>query len=301
MSKMPAISLAAVPGRRKQTLDMAKQLEKAGFSGIYCPSFGDNLALCEALALTTESITFGTSIIPIYTRHVRDFAQHVAFIHEISNGRFRFGVGVSHTPMMTRMGLQQGKPLSDMRQFVEDIQAVGRVGDLPPLVLAALRDKMIKLAAEIADGLVFANGARSYMQHSLAVLPEAARSNKDFFIGNMIPTVISDDRKAAMAVNKKTMSSYLRLPNYRNYWKAAGYEEEMLAVEKAIAKGNKDQLTDCISEKWLADVTLFGTASEVREGVERWFDAGIRTPILVPSSASGGQMQAIDELMACFR
>lgn len=301
MTKMPAISLAAMPGKRQQTLEVAKKIEKAGFSGIYCPSFGDSLALCEALALVTENIHFGTSIIPIYTRHARDFAQHAAFIHEISGGRFHFGIGVSHETMMARMGLQQGKPLSDIRQFVDDIRSAGRVGDIPPILLATLRDKMIRLSAEIAEGMVFANGARSYMQHSLSVLPEDKRQDKNFFIGNMIPTLISDDKKAAAAVNKKTMGAYLTLPNYRNYWKAAGYEEEMAAIEKIIADGQRDQIADRISEKWLADVTLFGSASEVREGVEQWFDTGVRTPVLVPSSTSGGQMQAIDELIACFR
>jgi alkanesulfonate monooxygenase SsuD/methylene tetrahydromethanopterin reductase-like flavin-dependent oxidoreductase (luciferase family) len=45
----------------------------------------------------------------------------------------------------------------------------------------------------------------------------------------------------------------------------------------------------------LADTTLFGSASEVREGVEAWFDAGIKTPIIVPSAVAGGQMQAMEE------
>ena len=45
-----------------------------------------------------------------------------------------------------------------------------------------------------------------------------------------------------------------------------------------------------LTDRWLADTTLFGTAEMVRDGVEAWFDAGIKTPIIVPSSASGGQM-----------
>lgn len=294
MAQLPAVSLAAVPGRRLKTIEVAQEIERRGFPGIYGPSLGDSLSLLTAIAMATKTVELGTSITPIYTRVAADFAGTAGFLHEISNGRFRFGVGVSHAPAMSRLGIKQGKPLSDMRQFVEDLRAVPRVGDLPPIVLATLRNKMIQLAEEIGEGMVFANGARSHMNSSLSVLSDTAR-NGDFFIGNMIPTCISDDKAAAMAVNRKTLTSYAFLPNYRNYWKQAGYEEEMNGVEQALAAKDLDRVPECLSDRWLADTTLFGSASEVREGIEAWFDAGIKTPIIVPSAVSGGQMQAIQE------
>ena len=295
MARLPAVSLAAVPGRRSKTIEMAQEIEQRGFPGIYGPSLGDSLSLCTAIAMATSRIEIGTSITPIYTRNVADFASTAGFINEISEGRFRFGVGVSHAPAMNRLGIKQGKPLGDMRQFVEDLKAVPRVGDMPPIVLATLRNKMIQLAEEIGDGMVFANGARSHMDSSLSALSDSARTNDSFFIGNMVPTCISDDKAAAMAVNRKTLTSYAYLPNYRNYWKQAGYEEEMTGVEDAIANEDFDRVPECLSERWLADTTLFGNASEVREGIEAWFDAGIKTPIIVPSAVSGGQMQALQD------
>ena len=300
MAQLPAVSLAAVPGRRTKTIEIAQEIERRGFPGIFGPSLGDSLSLCNAIALSTNDIMIGTSITPIYTRNVTDFAQTAAFIHEVSNGRFRFGVGVSHAPALNRMGITAGKPLADMRQFVEDMQAVPRVGDLPPIVLATLRDKMIQLAEEIGGGMVFANGARSYMGHSLGNLSSETTARDDFFIGNMIPTCISDDKAAAAAVNRKTLTSYAFLPNYRNYWKQAGYEEEMNGVEAAIADKDFDRVPECLSDRWLADTTLFGSANEIREGIEAWFDAGIKTPIIVPSSASGGQIQALEEFFALW-
>ena len=300
MTRLPAVSLAAVPGRRAKTVEVAQVLEEKGFPGIYGPSLGDSLSLCNAIALSTRSIEIGTSITPIYTRNVMDFAQTAGFLHEISNGRFRFGVGVSHAPAMNRMGITQGKPLADMRKFVEELKAVPRVGDMPPIILATLRKKMIQLAEEVGDGMVFANGARSHMGDSLSVLTDESRQNGDFFIGNMIPTCISDDKEAAAAVNRKTLTSYAFLPNYRNYWKEAGYEQEMTDVEDALQKQDLDRVPECLSDKWLADTTLFGSATEVRDGIEAWFDSGIKTPIIVPSSASGGQMQAIDEFLALW-
>ena len=186
-----------------------------------------------------------------------------------------------------------------MRRFVSDLKAVPRAGELPPLVLATLRRRMIRLAEEIGDGMVFANGARSHMADSLGVLSTDARDG-DFFIGNMIPTCVSDDRAAAAAVNRRTLTSYAMLPNYRNYWKEAGYEEEMAGVEAAIAAGEPGRVPDCLSDRWLADTTLFGSAAEVREGIEAWFDAGVKTPIIVPSSANGGQFAAFEEFFSIW-
>ncbi len=299
MTQMPAMSLAAIPGRRARTLELAGEIERRGFPGIYCPSLADGLALCEALAFATHELTFGTSITPIYTRHVQDFANAASFIHEVSRGRFRFGIGVSHGPALDRLGVEPGKPLGDMRKFVADLKAVPRAGQLPPLVLATLRKRMIGLAEEIGDGMVFANGARSHMAESLGVLSDDARDG-DFFIGNMIPTCICDDREAAAAVNRRTLTSYAMLPNYRNYWKEAGYEEEMAGVEAAMDAGDHDRVPAALSDRWLGDTTLFGTASEVREGIEAWFDAGIKTPIIVPSSASGGQFAAFEEFFSIW-
>ncbi len=252
------------------------------------------------LAQVTERIRFGTSIVNIYTRHAADYAGSAALVDELSGGRFDFGVGVSHDVWNSALGLRTGKPLTDMRAFVSGLRAARGVGKLPPLVLATLRDPMIRLAGEVGDGIVFANAALSRLPHSISVLPEAKRADADFFIGNMIPTCISDDRAAAAARNRKTMLFYLGLPNYREYWKAAGYVEEMEGVESALAEGNKDRLPELMTESWLSDCTLYGSAAEVREGAERWMDAGLRTPILVPSSAAGNQMKAFEELFSTF-
>lgn len=302
VTRKPAVSLAAVPGRRKATVDMARRLEEEGFTGLYCPSFGDGLGLCEAIALATRQIPIGTSIANIYTRHPSDFAQTAALVHELSGGRFRFGVGISHGPAHDRLGIKPGKPLEDMRRFVQDLKAGARqVGELPPITLATLRKKMTGLAGEIAQGAVWANAARSHMPESLQVLPPAARTGPDFFIGNMVPTCIDADRAAAAAVNRRTLAGYVKLPNYQNYWIEAGFEDEMQAIRKAIAAGQEDQILSAMSERWLSQVTLYGSASEVRDGVEAWYAAGVKTLIMVPSSTKGNQMVALQELIDLFR
>ena len=203
--QLPALSLAAVPGRRRKTLEIAREMERRGFPAIFAPSLFSNMSLCEALAWNTERVTFATSIAPIYSRTVDDFAQSAAFLHEVSNGRFLLGIGVSHAPSHVRMGVTPGKPLGDIRAFVQKLRGYQGIGDLPPIIIATLRKNMIALAGEIGDGMVFANGSRSHMPASLANLPAAKRNATDFFIGNMIPTCISDDIEAAKAFYAEVM------------------------------------------------------------------------------------------------
>jgi alkanesulfonate monooxygenase SsuD/methylene tetrahydromethanopterin reductase-like flavin-dependent oxidoreductase (luciferase family) len=299
-TRLPAVALAAVPGRRRAALDLARECETRGFAGLYCASFGDAMGLCEALAFETKRIPFGTAIANLYMRHASDYAQTAALIHELSGGRFSFGVGVSHAPMNDRLGLRTGSPLGDTRAFAEAYKGLRRVGELPPLVVAGLRKKMVALAGEVGDGVVFANVSRSHVAETLSALPAEKRDDPAFQIADMIPVCISDDRAAAMERNRRTLVFYVSLPNYRNYWKEAGYVEEMDALEKAVSAGERERLPALMSDRWLADVSLFGSVAEVREGVEAWFDAGVRTPILVPSSAEGNQPVAFQELFAAY-
>lgn len=299
-NQMPALALAAVAGRRKATVELAQEIERHGFQGIYCASFGDSLGLCLSIAHSTSSIRFGTAIANIYQRSAFEMGQSAAYIHEISGGRFYLGIGVSHAPANARLGAKTGKPLGDMRHYVEQLRAgVPTHGALPPIVLATLRQRMVELSVEIAEGAVWANAARSHIAASLTHIP-AEKRNGDFYIGDMLPTCIDDDRDAAAAVMKRTLTGYLMLPNYRNYWKEAGYVDEMEAVETALAAGERDRLPGLISDRFLADCTLFGPLKDVREGLEAWFAAGMKTPILVPSSTKGGQMKAFEEILAAF-
>jgi alkanesulfonate monooxygenase SsuD/methylene tetrahydromethanopterin reductase-like flavin-dependent oxidoreductase (luciferase family) len=300
MERMPALSLVAVPGRRHRTIELAAEIERRGFAGIYGPSFGDVMSLCLSTAHVTERIGIGTSILPIYLRHPVDLAGAASYLAEVSGGRFTLGLGVTHGPVQQRLGVEPGKPLSDMRRYVADLRAAVPEGAaMAPVVLATLRSKMLALAVEIADGAVWANASRSHLATQLGEVPAQRRAD-GFFVGNMIPTVIDDDREAAAAVNRRTLMGYVALPNYRNYWKVAGYEEEMTAIEAALAAGDRERLPGLMSDRWLSDCTLYGSASEVRDGLEAWFDAGVSTPIVVPSSTSGGQLKAIEEVFAAF-
>ena len=120
---------------------------------------------------------------------------------------------------------------------------------------------------------------------------------------SVVPTVISDDLDAAYAIHRKTLTGYVSLPNYRNYWRVAGYDKEMDNIESIIATTPKEslaeQLQQAMTDEWLRDCTISGNAAQVREQFSAWAQAGV-LPIAVMSSTSGGQAKAVAELFAAF-
>jgi alkanesulfonate monooxygenase SsuD/methylene tetrahydromethanopterin reductase-like flavin-dependent oxidoreductase (luciferase family) len=298
MTAMPALSVVGTPTKRNTILELAAEAERRGFAGLASPGVHGNLALCGSLAHVTNTIPFWTSIQPIYHGHPVEVAITAGHLHEVSGGRFRLGIGVSHEPAMNRLGINTGKPLHDMKEYVAAMRAATRpAGPLPPIYMATLRDKMLDLALAEADGAIWANASRRYMPTQIARVQAAARD--DFFLATMVPTVIDADLDAARAIHRRTLGTYVTLPNYRNYWKLAGYEEEMTAIEAAIAEGDRDRLPSLMTDAWIDDCTISGSAHDVRERLEDWMSLGV-LPIAVMSSTTGGQAVAIGELFAAY-
>lgn len=224
MAKMkPALSLSQVSGRGAETIELVKAIEQHKFSGTYVPNMGNSMGLCEALAVVTSEIRFGSCISPIYYRHVLDYASTVTSIHDVSNGRFTIGIGVSHNRVLQMRNLEVGKPLEDIKQ------------------------------------------------------------NPNFFVGNMIPTCVSEDEEKAKGMMSQWLSSATALLFfYRNYWKQSGYPEEMRAIEEATDERETHKTASFLSDDFLSDTTLCGTSSQVLDSLEMWYEAGIKTPILAP-------------------
>lgn len=301
--RVPALSLVASPTKRADVLDLAREAERLGVEGIACPSLGGTMGLCASLAHVTSTVRFWTSIQPLYYSHPVEAGNGAAHIHEISGGRFGFGIGVSHAAVTKRLRVDTGKPLADVEQYVTDMRANERFsGTLPPIYLATLRDRMLDLAARIADGAIWANA-------SLAAIPgqvDRIRATVDekFFLANMIPTVVDDDLAAARTVHRRTLAGYAILPNYRNYWRQAGHAEQVDRFENVIASTPKDDLAERLREsmddEWIDDCTISGGPSRVRDRFAAWRDTGV-TPIAVMSSTGGGQVRAVREFFDLWR
>ena len=300
LDRPPALSVVATPGRRTAILELAVEAEGLGFPALACPTLTGAFGLSASLAHVTTSIRFFTAIQGIYGTAANEVQLWASHVHEVSGGRFALGLGVSHAPMVRRLGVEMGPPLRDMRSFVDALRAnVKYGGELPPIYIAALRDQMLGLATEIGDGALWANASLTHTRRQVALVPPELRRG-GFHLANMIPTVISDDHRSAAEINRRTMATYVRLPNYRNYWKACGYVEEMEAVERAIAEGNTREHASFMSERWLRDCTLYGTVDEVLTRFAEWREIGVE-PIAVMSSVRGGQVTAIRELFDLYR
>lgn len=312
----PSLALLAMPGRRNDAVELATEIERRGFSGIACPSQSDAMGFCLSIAHATDTIAIETAILPIALRRADELANAAAHLHEVSRGRFRLGLGVSHGNLPRdgrnpeRAGAAPPSPLSDVRTFVAQLRAAehpdgagsgarGRgAGPLPPLVLATLRGRMVELALEVADGAIWANGTRGGVAAARSRIRTAA--GEAFSVANMVFTVVDDDVDAARALNRSHLARYASLPNYRAYWKAAGYEDEMIDVERALDQPGVSDLAPLISDRLLDDVALSGPASVVRDGVDAWRALGVDEVVLVPSSTSGGQFHAVRELFDAF-
>ena len=176
-------------------------------------------------------------------------------------------------PAMDRLGLATGKPLSDIRDYVEGSgPPSGRPG-------SCRRSGWPRCATRCSPSPSRSPTARSGPTPRSRHMADAARPTSRptgataFALANMAPTVIDADKDAARAIHRRTLTGYVTLPNYRNYWKAAGYEDEMAAIEDAIAAGDRDKLPALMTDEWVDDCTISGSAGEVRERLAAWYDA----------------------------
>ncbi len=105
------------------------------------------------------------------------------------------------------MPVVPGQPLSeDVARYVADrcAGAASWAGPQPPVMLATLRDRMVALGGQRSpDGVLWANGARSFLPHSLAAVPTPSDGPAGYVVANMIPTVIDEDRTAAAALHRR--------------------------------------------------------------------------------------------------
>jgi alkanesulfonate monooxygenase SsuD/methylene tetrahydromethanopterin reductase-like flavin-dependent oxidoreductase (luciferase family) len=300
--RLPAISLVASPTRRAGVLALAKDAQDRGFTHVACPSLGAAMPLCTSLAHATSTLRYFTSIQPIYLAHAVEAGNTAAHVHELSGGRFAFGIGVSHGPVTQRLGVTTGKPLADIRDYVAAMRANEKFGGaLPPIYLAALRDKMLDLAVEIAEGALWANASLRGIPTQVARVPAAKRDG--FFMANMIPTVISDDLEAARTVNRRTLVMYASLPNYRNYWRAVGHAAQVDEFERVLGSAPREKLGEALvaamSDEWLDDCTISGPAPLVRERIAAWWETGVM-PVAVMSAVDGGQAKGVANLFAAY-
>jgi len=286
------------PGRRADVVALAREAEARGFPGVFSESPGDNLALSLDVLDRTERIVVGTGIAGIYLRHPHAMATGASLVEELHPGRFLLGLGASHVPFHEDMGVRYGKPLKDMRRYVQRVRSATEGAPCPPVVVATLRKRMSALAGQIGDGVIWANAALSHLPFSLAQISPTRWSS--MILSNSAPTCVSEDRGAVLAAVRRYLTFYLKLPDYQNYFVEAGYEEEVAAARSAIEMGDDESVIATIPEGMASDVALFGTKAKVLEGAEAWEAASITHLVLDCTSATGDRLRAAYEVIKAF-
>src|SRR3954452_7893203 len=223
---MAGIGAFISPGRSLDSaLDRARLADELGFDGVYTAHIAgrDSLTVLAMYASVTERVRLGTGVVPIFPRPPAAMAQTAATIDEFSGGRMVLGLGVSHAVTVENWyGTKIERPVSAMREYVEAIRAMFTNGEGPaghffptnfrfmgyepradlPIYVAALSPNMLRLAGEIADGVMLWLCNPAYVRD--VVVPEvragrerAGKSLEGFDIVAAVPSAVVDDRESA--------------------------------------------------------------------------------------------------------
>ena len=251
-----------------------------------------------AYAAATTRVGLGNGVVPVYPRHPVAMAQSALTLNEVSGGRFRLGIGVSHkTSMEAMLGLRLVEPLAVMREYVAVLRGALGAGSefegrhyrvrwslalpkrppAPPIYLAALSVKMLELAGEIADGVVLWLCPPAYVRDVAVPALERGRRRAGkplagFEVVAAVPLAVTDARAAAMAAFRAELKRYLEQPFYRAMMQAAGLGDGVTAFDRGGEA--PESLADALGG--------IGDARAARAYVEAYRKAGVTLPAVRP-------------------
>lgn len=243
------------------------ELEELGYGTIwYGEAFAREPFVQGAIFLTaTERMAIATGIANIYARDATAMAFGARSLNELGGGRFVLGLGVAHQANVTVRGHEYGRPVATMRAYLDAMdEAEGRWRgpdvEQPPRVLAALRPRMLALAAERTAGahpyfvpVEHTRRAREALGPDRLLAPEQA-------------AILAANREEARAIGDRHTGFYLRAPNYRNSLLHLGWSEE------EVEPPGSDALFDAL--------IAWGGVEEVRQRVQEHRDAGADQVVL---------------------
>jgi len=257
-----------------QAAEFARRIEALGYSVLWHPeALGrDPVALMGFLAPQTSRLVFATGIANIYARDPMTANAARLALGELSGGRFILGLGVSHAPLVAGVREHEyGRPVPTMRAYLEAMKDKPYMASAPPseppVLLAALRPNMLRLAKELTRGA-----------HPYFVPPEhTARAREILGRGPWLApeqmVLREADPAKARALARATMKLYLGLPNYLNSLRWLGYRDE------DFANGGSDLLVDAI--------VCWGDEKAIAARVQAHLDAGADHVCIQPLRADG--------------
>lgn len=264
----------------------AARVESFGYSTFWIPEAvgRDPFSLIGYLAAKTSRIVFATGIANIYARDPMLMKAIWKTVSGLAPDRFILGLGVSHTHLVTKQrGHAYGKPVETMRGYLEAMQKALYLGPEPsvdaPIVIGALRDKMLSLSATLAQGAHPYNVTPEHTKRARAVM-----GPKALLIPEQMVLAETDPAKAR-AVARAQLEIYLRLPNYQNNLKQFGFDDA------DFEKGGSDRLVDAL--------VCWGPPEKIAKHVEAHLAAGANQ-VCVQAFRSDGAPGADEALLAAL-
>jgi probable F420-dependent oxidoreductase len=296
---------------------IARGYEAAGVEGVWSPQlFGAPFGTLGAVASVTNRLKLGTGIALGFVRSPLDTACSAIDLDLLSGGRCILGLGSSaESQVVGSFGSVYGKPLAHMREIVGMIRAIvakGHTGELKslrgeyhhldltnfrllhpavrpaiPIYLPAVFEKACQQAGEIADGLLghpLWNDTWIHNEvpvHVRTGLDRGGRSRSSLDLNLMVFTVISNDRREAIADTRPTIAWYSQSPQYRRYFEAIGFGGEATAIQEAFARKDYAAMREACSDRMVESIAIVGNADEVAQRMtDRARDANSITPVV---------------------
>ncbi len=284
-------SLAADDLRR-----FARRVADLGYAALWVPEtvgrepFVSLAAVSEVAADT--GLHLGTSIASIYARDAVTAKTAAMALHELTGGRFILGLGVSHPHLVTKLrGHEYDRPVPAMRGYLETYRAAPYRGPVlgdgaePPVVLAALRSAMTRLAATAANGAFPYLVTPSHLLGMRRTLDESVAAGAPRpFLAVTLPAVLGTDVERARTAARAYLTPYLRTPNYRASWLEQGFAEPDWEAP------GSDRLVDAM--------VAHGDVERLAHRVRELHDAGADHVALIALSADGLAEANLDTLEA---
>jgi probable F420-dependent oxidoreductase len=254
----------------------ASRVEQLGYTALWVPETvgREPFVLAAILAEATDSIMIGTSIVNIWGRDAQATRMAALTLQEASAGRFVLGLGVSHPHLAQKLrGHTYEKPLTRMREYLADYRSAIYKGPIPPaeeppVLVAALRERMVDLAAADADGAFPYLVTPARVRWIRERLDAAGRRP---ILAVTLPAVLDEagGRDAARAY----LGPYLRTPTYQASWGQQGF------VDTDWQQPGSDRLVDAI--------VAIGDGELIRARIGELVEAGADHVAIIPVGPDG--------------
>jgi probable F420-dependent oxidoreductase len=310
-----AVTLPASPFV-KDTIERVRWAEDNGYSDAWFGDGGapDALTTAAALGGVAESVRIGVAVTPVYTRTPAVLAATANALGQILPGRFVMGLGSSSQTMMGGWhGIALEKPVTRVRETALMVRSMlkGEKSDFdlttlrsrgyrqfplespPPLYLAALRPKMIEMAAEIGDGVIFNLWPKSALPKMMAhVKAGAERAGKDWReleIVNRAMVMVTDDKADARNRFRAAFAPYYATPVYNSFLAWAGHPAAADAISEGWAQKDRAKTSGALSDELIDEIAIIGDEAECRARLLEDAAGGIHTHIIAPLSVVDSQ------------